>query len=386
MYEFLEIPVRLINGLVTLGIAFFLLRIYQKNKKRFYSLWALGFFLYGLNIITRIGTVPTIGQWLPAFLLLGGFISIIAGIADLVDRRRLILVVFILPLSLLMLSIVPFPETIMIEALGWVISIMPYLIITVSLLYIRMNYPSSLDLLIVGWLNLLLVNIAFPLNMMDIVYIDFLATFSKIIIFFGMLNPNFSLMVDELKRFLIAGVPSTYSNEVSGSFILVSSGPGNRKSEIDWMATRIEENATKGISTILISTYDLISQYELSNRGLSEKVFVVRMIPGGRGVFTNMDERLMTIDDDVNQLDILFTDLIKYSNERKINIEIIVFTLSSLIHTHGWKRIYSFMLSKIPTLRASNVQLLCFYYHDSHENISDIAKFETTADKVINVA
>ncbi len=156
MYEFLEVPVRLLNGIITLGIAFYLLKIYQKSKKRFYSLWATGFFLYGLNILTRVGTVPTIGQWLPAFLLLGGFISIIAGVADLVDRKRLILVVLILPATMLVIFLVPFSEILMIEALGWVISIMPYLLIIISLLYIRLNYPSSLDLLIVGWVNLLL--------------------------------------------------------------------------------------------------------------------------------------------------------------------------------------------------------------------------------------
>ena len=386
MYEYLEIPVRLLNGIVTLGISLYLFRAYQNTEKRFYMLWGIGFLLYGINIIIRLGTVPTIGQWLPAFLLLGGFISIIRGLAELVERKRLIYVVFILPITMVGLYLSPYPENYLIEALGWVTSIMPYLLITMSLLYIRINYSPIIDLQLVGWVNLLLVNIAFPLDMMDIVYIDFMAVFGKLIIFAGMLNPGFTMLIDDLKLFMISGMPSVYQDDVMGKFSLLNSKTGNRPREIEWITRRVEDNALKGISTILVSTYDLISQSDITSRELSEKVFIVRMVPGGRGAYNVMEDRVMTIDDDINQLDILFTDIIRYSNDRRINSEIIVFTLSNLLHTHGWKRVYTFLISKITAIRGSQVQVVSFYYPDSHDTSDDIVKFETIADNIIELS
>ena len=386
MYEYLEIPVRLLNGIVTLGISLYLFRAYQNSEKRFYMLWGIGFLLYGINIIIRLGTVPTIGQWLPAFLLLGGFISIIRGLAELVERKRLIYVVFILPITMVGLYLSPYPENYLIEALGWVISIMPYLLITMSLLYIRINYSPIIDLQLVGWVNLLLVNIAFPLDMMDTVYIDFMAVFGKLIIFAGMLNPGFTMLIDDLKLFMISGMPSVYQDNVMGKFSLLNSKTGNRPREIDWITRRVEDNALKGISTILVSTYDLISQTDIASRELSEKVFIVRMVPGGRGAYNVMEDRVMTIDDDINQLDILFTDIIRYSNDRRLNSEIIVFTLSNLLHTHGWKRVYTFLISKITAIRGSQVQVVSFYYPDSHDTSADIVKFETIADNIIELS
>jgi len=44
---------------------------------------------------------------------------------------------------------------------------------------------------------------------------------------------------------------------------------------------------------------------------------------------------------------------------------------------------YSFMTSMIPLIKNSSVNLMMFYYPESHENRAEIVKFEVMADNVI---
>ncbi len=86
-----------------------------------------------------------------------------------------------------------------------------------------------------------------------------------------------------------------------------------------------------------------------------------------------------------DQLRILFSDIINYSNEKKINCEIIMYTLSNMVHTHGWKRVYSFIISKVQQLKESKVHVYAFYYPNTHENRTEIAKFEKLFDNVMKI-
>jgi hypothetical protein len=286
----------------------------------------------------------------------------------------------ILPMAMIVLTLTSGPE-----ALGWGIMILPYLLISMSLLMIRVNYPSSLDLLILGWINLLLVNVAYALNLMDSTYVDIMAIFGKIVIYRGMTDPRFSLLADDLKRYLISGYPTVYSESGPGSFNLVGNGSNQKTKEIKWIIDKVRDNSLKGIRTILITTYDLITPQDLRTSGLDESLYVVRMLQGGRGALNMFEEHIMTINDDLDQLRILFSDIINYSNEKKINCEIIMFTLSNLIHTHGWKRVYTFIISQITELKSSKVQVYGFYYPETHENSADVTKFEKLSDKIITI-
>jgi len=95
--EALVLGLRLVNGLLTVGFLPLLLRIYNRNKKRFYLLWGTGFFLYGVHIVVRV-FLPLLGleastnvKLLSYFVQLTGFGLIIVGIGDLVDRTRQLL-------------------------------------------------------------------------------------------------------------------------------------------------------------------------------------------------------------------------------------------------------------------------------------------------------
>lgn len=381
LQELIGILVRSINGLLTIGFFILLYRIYNKTKKKFYLLWAVGFLFYGANIISRIGLDPRYGMTLTVLSLLFGFVFILAGIGELINKTKaMVLSTLILPVAMVILHFALGPES-----LGWGVSIFPYLMISVSLLLIRLSYSSTLDMLIIGWINLLLVNVAYALNLMDSTFVDIMAIFGKIVIYRGMTNPQFSFLVDDLKRYLISGYPAVYPNSGQGSFNLVSNSSNQKAKEIRWIIDRVGDNSKKGIRTILVTTYDLITPQDLKISGLDEGLYIVRMLQGGRGALKTFQEQVMIINDDLDQLGILFSDIINYSNEGKINCEIIIYTISNLIHTHGWKRVYPFILSQMTQLKSSKVQVYGFYYPETHENSADVSKFEKLSDKIITV-
>lgn len=380
----LEIAVRLLNGLITVGMFVHLYQIYRKTSKRFYILWGIGFLLYGLNILVRVGGDPNSTQFIAGFLLLGGFISIISGIADLVNKVGITYAVLLLPISLLVLLLTPDPYSLFIERAGWVVTILPYLIICALFVLIRVNYSTSIDLLLIGWAILLLVNVGFAFEAMEIYYVEIMAIFAKAVIITGMTKPSFSLLVDDLKQFLLAGSPSTYLEGGSGGISLIESN-GSRQGILQWIEQKTIDNTDRGIRTIFVSTYDMISPTEIQSRNLDDKLYFVRMITGGRTIMNIFEENQMIIGDDLNVLDILFSDVINYSKDRLFNADIIVYSLSSLIYTHGQKRVYSFILSNITPLKSSNVRLYGFLNPDTHEDITEVRRFESLFDNVVEL-
>ncbi len=45
MQDFLELTLRILNGMITIGFFPFLFQIYRKTSRRFYLLWSAGFLL-----------------------------------------------------------------------------------------------------------------------------------------------------------------------------------------------------------------------------------------------------------------------------------------------------------------------------------------------------
>jgi len=388
MYNFWEVFFRFANGLVTVSFLPFLYLIYLKNNRRFYLIWGIGFFLYGLNIIIRavlsvLGLEDSVGALMFSYVFnLGGLIIIIAGIGDLINRaKRAFIATLILPFLIGILYFTTRPTEI-----GWAISLSPYLFICAFLLYIRAKYSAPLDLLIIGWAILILANIAVPINLMNRTYVEIWAILAKAIIFFGMTYPRFNFLAEDLKRFLISGIPSVYPEETPGNINLLNFKGDQRREEIQWLKDRIQKNSLQAVRTILITAYDLISLGDLRSSGIDERdLYLIRMLPGQRSNIDAFEGQVININDDLNELDIIFSQIIDISNEKKINCEIFLYTLSTLIHTHGWRRVYSFLLSKIPQLKTSNVHLFAIFYPESHTNKSDIVKFQKLADSSLTI-
>ena len=130
--------------------------------------------------------------------------------------------------------------------------------------------------------------------------------------------------------------------------------------------------------------YDLITPGDIIESETADEFYFVRVIPGNRGLPNAFEKKITVINDDLNQLDILISDVLGFSNETRVPCEIIIYTFSHLIHTHGWRRVYGFITSKTPLLKSSMVEMTGFYSPASHENSSDIVTFETIADRILN--
>ncbi|MFH2112670.1 MAG: hypothetical protein ABIJ47_15590 [Candidatus Bathyarchaeota archaeon] len=378
---------RLINGVFTLAFFPNLYLIYRKTNRRFYLLWGIGFLFYGINVIIRTSmlafNIESMNMEVFSFMFMViGFTLIITGIGDLINRTRLLLLASLsVPLALAVLFFTTRPML-----LGQVIAFLPYVFIAVSLLIIRIYFSATIDFLVIGWMMIALTNIGYGFGFISPFYVEIYIILAKAILYYGSLYPRFSYLVDDLRRFLISGVPTQYFDNPGEKFVIINSTSGKRSNEIQWIKNRMNENSKKAIKTIMLTTYDLISPNDLKATDVDEEnLYVVRMVQGGKSAFDIFTERLITINDDLNDLDILFTDILAFSSERRINCQIILYNLSSLIHTHGWKRVYTFLLSKISYLKNSNVYLYAFYYPKTHEVESDIAKFEQLADNVVDI-
>jgi len=304
----------------------------------------------------------------------------VIGIGELVGKAWLSAIATLLLPAMLGIMYVTGGDWIL---LAYTVAIAPHAFIAIGLVFIHFKYSMDLRLLIAGWVNSLLINIALIMGYAERGFVDLFSTFGKIIIFWGMTQPRFSYLEEDLKQFLLGGAPSVYFDSVKGGLNLVNINNGSKEREIQWIKERVLSNSKKGLRTIMLIIYDLITPADIRNGEIEEELYFVRILAGNRGPLKTFEEKIITIDDDMNQVDILFNDIISYSNERNVPCEIILYSLSHMIHTHGWRRIYSFMTSKIPVLKSSQVQFLSFYYPETHENISDILKFEKIADNVI---
>ena len=383
----LRILVRLLNGIITTSFFLPLIQLYFKNRRRFYLNWSTGFLFYGINIIIRavLDYNPKPNRdsfiWIIFIFYYLGFSNIIIGIGELLGRPKTAFAY-----SLLLL-IIPALINILPNEFGlmWTISLSPYALISLSLIFIKRKYGESLDLFIVGWVILLIINVAMPLEMMNPVYIDLVAILAKLIIFQGMMSPRFSLLADNMKQFLLTGLPEVYPSDINEHIILILPNESHRENELEWISHHVSDNSKHGIRSVLVTLYDLITPSQLETKGLHrDDIYLVRLMPKGDRVMQSIGDSVAVMSDDLDRLKMLISEIIEFSNERMIHCNIILYSLSWAIHTHGEKEVYSLILEKTPDLKASFVQLYCFFYPETHEEL-EVAKFKRLADKIITI-
>ena len=388
MEDFTVMFLRAINGLFTVSFLPIIYSTYIKTRKRFYLMWGTGFFLYGIHIVLRTALSLLLNETPLSLLLvsylvqLTGFSLILTGIGDLVNRTRsMLLSSLTVPLIIVILYFTTQPIT-----LGQIITLLPYLFISLSLIVVWWLTKVRIEYFIIGWNIIFLANLGSVVNFLHPVYTEILAIFGKILLLNGTMNKTFTLLVDDLARFLISGSVTDYVDFTDGQINFIDLSKVTKQDEYKWLKGRLSENTAKDVRTILISTYDVISVKDLKKYNLeSNDLYFIRMVQGRHPLSQVFEEHVMTLNDDIADLDIFIMDIIHFADEHKINCQIILHTLSSLIHTHGWKRIYTFFLSKIQHIKHSPVSVYVLYYADTHTNKSDIAKFEKMADSVTKI-
>lgn len=378
----IELIFRVINGSITLYIAYLLYRLYKQNARLFYQNWSLGFMFYGINIVLRL-FVPVIEMnplGLLAFILnILGFVFMMTGIGELVNRGRTTLILS----TIIQVSLIVYVISTNSEQLAWLMVLSPYVVIITSLGYLHYQYQIRIGTIVIGWLAIFLANIALSFNYLDIIYVDIISTVGKIIVYNGMIHPTFSFLVDDLRKFILSGLPQAYPDDYTGGLTLIDLGDSTRPQEINWITNRTNENKNRGIRTILFSFYDLI-QPSAFNEETRESLYIVRVIPGHREFENVFDNLIITIDDDPSLVQIVIDDVIKASNETTVPTEILLYHLTNAVIVHGWNRMYSLLMTKMPKLKDGKVKLSSFFYPKAHEDPTMVLKFESLADEIIH--
>ncbi|MCW4049526.1 MAG: hypothetical protein NWE89_07285 [Candidatus Bathyarchaeota archaeon] len=384
MVETMILLFGLLNGVSTYFPVFLLINTYQKTSRRFYLYWGTGYGLFGLSFIPLL-LVQTLNidiRWetFSVSLLITGFFIMYFGVSRLFKEKRIMVPLFMVFL-LSVVSAIYYWKILSDISLFF---ILPSLLMTASIGTISLRWKIDLKLLITGWAFLFLNQLGYSLDFIDFAFASIIAIFSKILICWGMLQPGFSFLVEDIQIPSLSKTSRNNRYELKGGFTLVSLFNSQKERELQWIKDRVNNNARNGIRTILISLYDLISPSDIDEIILSKDFFLVRVLPGIRSSDTLFEKQIIQINDNISYIDLLISDIINFSNENKCSCEIIIYSFSHLIHTHGWRRVYSFLISKNPLIKSSYVNVTGFYYPESHEDASGIAIFEKLADQIIS--
>lgn len=341
--------------------------------------------MYGLNIIIRVfeadyelnllGIVSTL-------LIYAGYSFMFVGLGDIIDQtRNMTLIVMLLP-------VIPIGG--FFTGLEWP-NLSAFLILFLSLLiggtliYIHIKSDTKLHILIFGWFMILFLNIIFVSGFLDPGIVDLLQGIQKIVLYLGIRQPRFTSIADRFEQYMISGFSSEFVDLSSGSLSMIDMRNLSRDQEEDWIIKRAAVNKAKGVRTILLSMYDLINTSLLADSDPENDIYYVKVLQGVTKNSPVFEDQTMVLRDDMRLISLFFRDLVDYSIEKRIPCEVILYNLSTLIHSHNWRPVYGFLISATPIIKTSSVNLICIYHPESHEDDSEIKKFETLADSVIHL-
>lgn len=227
------------------------------EKHLFYYAWALGFVLYGVQIIIRALSFPF---FISATFMFLAVILFLGGTWSLTHKRRL-LYMFILnyiALSLIgafyLLNVVLYDTALPLANSFWP------LIILVSVLYNRVIFGKSADKFSLGWALLLLSNAI----LWGSEWIDLFAIFAKFIILWGIMDYDFVIVTERVRKGLNPQLPpiNTGVGKEGGLKLIINASPSITTME-NWTYRKARENAERDVRTYIFSFQDVISHSAL---------------------------------------------------------------------------------------------------------------------------
>jgi len=181
MLEFGD-AVRLVNGLMAVGCGILIFRCYLKWETRAYFnlLWALGFMVWGVSIISRLWLPLTSPIILVLFYFTG--LCFTMGTATLAHMFRPFFILYVLYGLTLMLG--PSFGEIYVAMSG--IGFFGIMLFAAILMRIRVGKPANW--FIIGWSLTIIVNLFLPY--VPVVFVDSAAIPAKIIFAYGICKPR----------------------------------------------------------------------------------------------------------------------------------------------------------------------------------------------------
>ncbi|MCW4013453.1 MAG: hypothetical protein NWF07_10755 [Candidatus Bathyarchaeota archaeon] len=377
----LTIGVNIINAFAPFLFSYVLYDTYKEKKRRFYLYWFLALLAYGISNIINASmrfmgtenpnTVALIGVF--AFL---AFTGLLMGLGTLTNRLRLYGLLSIgVPLIAIILYLAGKPVT----AFS-MFFMMPYVVISIVLVAISLKYRTNLNLLILGWLFILVANMGLAIGVLDFFSSPLLALMGKVFIFYWMTRPYFSTFADSFDVFIKE--PNIEDNVQMERYITMVES-GSPVDILDWVNRQIVATET-GVRSILFLV-DNGNDYDIGELEEIENLYIFRVIEGFRKSGIMFSERVMDVSNDVSELTVLIYDLLEYIRVNQLDVQLFFYDISDIIKRNGWRRIYSQMISLIPQFKASNIRVTLIYDQEKLENKYIVEILRHLADNVIKL-
>lgn len=373
----------LLNTVVTIICGIYILVLLGRGvvkRHSFYILFAVGFLVYGGELIIRVMDEGL--SLISASLLSLSFMIISLALASLSSNKKLWVYVtsFYAVLSACVFLIVSL-GTYPFEKITWMNGLI-YVPFISLLVYHKAALGNSADRLLVGGsflflTNMLLINLGW--------LADLFAISSKITMLLGILNYDFLVSLQKVTREdrLRVPVDTKYPRE-GGIKIVEQSVYSSNFDRFDWTKRKIEKNIELGKTTYVFSFQGDVPYNDLLRmKWLSpQRVFIFLF---SSAVGKKIDE-FEVFPPDLTKMGAALSEITRSSttHENTSNRPVIIFTnLSLIIHLFDAQKVYSLLLSKLGAFRESGTELYMFLYPETHDKQNEIALFVNIADETI---
>jgi len=377
----LTVGANIVNAFTPFLFSYVLYDTYKEKKRRFYLYWCFAFLAYGVsNIINAsmrlIGTeTPTTVALIGVFAFLA-FTGLFVGVGELTNRVRFYCYLSLgIPIITAILYIAGKPIT----AFS-VFFMLPYVILTVVLIIISLKYKTSLNLLILGWILIIVANVGVATGVLDIFSSPVLALIGKVFIFYWMTRPYFSNFADVFDDFIKE--PSIEDTVQMDRYILMVE-TGSSVNTLDWIRRQMIETET-GVRSLLFLV-DNEQEYDTGELEKLDNLYIFRVIEGFHKSGAMFSESFMAVSNDISELTVLIYDLLEYIRVNDMDVQLFFYDVSDIIKRNGWRRIYSQMISLIPQFKESNIRANIIYDQGKLENKYIVEILRHLADNVISL-
>ena len=377
----LTIGANIINAFTPFLFSYVLYETYKEKKRRFYQYWFFAFHAYGMsNIINAymrlMGTeTPIIVALIGVFAFLA-FTGLLMGVGELTNRVRFYgLLSLGVPVITAILYLAGKPVT----AFSFFF-MLPYIILTVVLIVISIKYKTSLNLLILGWLFIVVANVGVATGVLNIFSSPIIALIGKIFIFYWMTRPYFSTFAEAFDDF-IKEPTSDVSVQMDRYIMMVETVAS--VDTLNWIRRQIIETET-GVRSILFLV-DNEQEYDIGELAKLENLYIFKVIEGFRKSGTMFSERVMEVGNDLSELTVLIYDLLEYIRVNQLDVQLFFYDVSDIIKRNGWRRIYSQMISLFPQFKESNIRVHLVYDQEKMENKYIVEILRHLADNVTSL-
>ena len=374
------------NSLILLLFCERLFSLYKEKSKKYYLFWSIGLLFFSLSTLFYLlhenwVIYGSLFDFVSTIFSLLSFSTIIIGIGYFVKKIKMfIILASIAPILTVIMTFFSF-STSLIDNL---ISLF-YLILTIIIFWIRKKQDLDLYVVDIGWVIILVANIGYVMGQMTLTMTYAFSLIGKIIVYQWMSKPRFVSLTSEIESFLLKGEPATMNNNQGVS--IVEFTPGN-KDKFQWILQNICNKDNIDTKKILLFTSELNNNEELEKTGLLDvpNLYILQMSPKYHSAKPIFSEKNTLISDDLNQVNIMINEIFSLVDEKSIKTILIIDNLSTLVHIHGIRRVYSFIISMIPLIKKTHIETYFLISPSTHENKYEIIQIRQLGDQLIEIS